>query len=78
MTANVARPTVAGFPAAPQGGRGGGRGTAAKSGVGEPEEGSIILKELAGRAAAAPPPNFNAGRGRGAAGGPPRRQPNYL
>ncbi len=46
MTANVARPTVAAFPAAPagRGGGGGGRGGAAKSDVGQPGEGAVTIK----------------------------------
>ena len=78
MTANVARLAPTAFPAAAQGfGRGGGRGSAAKSGVGEPEEGGITLKELAARG---PAPTFTppAGRGGRAPGGPLRRVPNYL
>jgi len=64
MTANLARPTGAAFPASP-GGRGGGvgRGAAAKSAVGAPEEGAVTIAEAAARAAAAPP---EGGRGRGA------------
>jgi outer membrane protein assembly factor BamB len=67
MTANVARATGAGFPAAPggRGGAGGGRGNAAKSAVGAPDEGAVTIAEAAARAAAAPPPG---GRGPGAAG----------
>jgi outer membrane protein assembly factor BamB len=77
MTANVARATTTAFPAMPQGGGrfGGGRGSAAKSGVGEPGEGGVTLKELAARA---PAPAFPAGRAGRAPGGPPRRMPNYL
>jgi outer membrane protein assembly factor BamB len=67
MTANVTRPTGAGFPAAP-GGRGGGRGAAAKSAVGAPDEGAVTIAEAAARAAAAAPPD--GGRGRGAANNP--------
>jgi outer membrane protein assembly factor BamB len=68
MTANVARPTGAAFPAAPggRGGGGGGRGAAAKSAVGAPDEGAVTIAEAAARAAAAPPP---AG-GRGPANNP--------
>src|SRR5580700_5211780 len=56
MTANVARPVSAAFPAPPIAGRGGGRAGAAKSAVGEPNEGAITLKEYLARAAAPPPP----------------------
>src|SRR5436305_13475610 len=78
MTANVARSTSTAFPQMPQGGgRGFGRGSAAKSGVGEAGEGGVTLKELAARG---PAPTFTppAGRGGRAAAGPPRRVPNYL
>ncbi len=56
MTANVTRPVSAAFPAPPIAGRGGGRAGAAKSAVGEPNEGAITLKEYLARAAAPPPP----------------------
>jgi outer membrane protein assembly factor BamB len=56
MTANVARATGAGFPAMPGGRGGGGRGNAAKSAVGAPDEGAVTIAEIAARAAAAPPP----------------------
>jgi outer membrane protein assembly factor BamB len=77
MTANVARPVFAGFPAPPVAGRGGGRGGPAKSGVGEPNEGSVTLKEYLARVAAPPPPPPTppaippGGRG-------PGRMPNYV
>jgi outer membrane protein assembly factor BamB len=74
MTANVARPTGAGFPAAP-GGRGGGRGAAAKSAVGAPDEGAVTIAEAAARAAAAPP---DGGRGRGAANNPFATRASFL
>ena len=48
---------------------GGGRGSAAKSGVGEPGEGGVTLAEIAARAAAAGP---NPGRGGGGGGRGPR------
>jgi len=55
ITSNVTRPTVAGYPAT--GSQGFGRGTPAKSGVGEPYEGAVTLKEREARMAApAPPP----------------------
>jgi outer membrane protein assembly factor BamB len=61
MTANVARPTGAAFPTTLGGrGAGGGRGNAAKSAVGAPDQGAVIISEMAARVAAAPPP---AGRG---------------
>jgi outer membrane protein assembly factor BamB len=69
-TAGLARPTMTAFPAATPAGRGGGRGGAAKSGVGEPGEGAVTIREIAARAAAAPPPpaaGGRGGRGRGAA-----------
>lgn len=55
MTSPITRPTNAGYPAS-IGGRGSGRGTPAKSGVGDPFEGSVVLQELAARRAAMPPP----------------------
>jgi outer membrane protein assembly factor BamB len=71
MTANVARPTGAGFPANPGGrGGGGGRGNAAKSAVGAPDEGAVTIAEIAARAAAAPaPPPAGRGPAAGAAAG---------
>lgn len=82
MTSNVARPVTTAFPAVPQqfGGRGG-RGSGAKSGVGEPDEGGVTLKELAAAAAARAGANNNPAGGRGGRGPGPggqRRQPNYL
>ena len=52
MTTAVARPTGTEYPPVPNG-RGGGRGSPAKSAVGEPHEGAAILKVMAERAAAA-------------------------
>ncbi len=87
MTANVTRPTSAMIPGGGMGGRGGGggfgRGTAAKSAVGEPGEGATTIAELAARAAAANPnPGRGAGAGRAGRGAPaandifsPRVQP---
>jgi outer membrane protein assembly factor BamB len=77
MTANVARPTGAAFPAAPggRGGRGGGRGAAAKSAVGAPDEGAVTIAEAAARAAEAPP---DGGRGRGAANDPFASKVSFL
>ena len=54
MTSSVTRPTVAGYPA--PGAGGGGRGAPAASGVGEPFEGAVTLKEREARLAAPPPP----------------------
>jgi outer membrane protein assembly factor BamB len=79
MTANVARPTGAAFPATPggRGGGGGGRGAAAKSAVGPPDEGAVTIAEIAARAAAAaaataarPPAPAPAAPGPGAAYNP--------
>jgi outer membrane protein assembly factor BamB len=93
MTANLARPVSAGFPGAGGGrGFGGGRGGAAKSAVGEPNEGSVTLKEMAARGVAsnpfgpAPAGRGGSNAGRGAAGGPGApgggggrmRMPSYL
>jgi outer membrane protein assembly factor BamB len=78
ITTNVARVLPTAFPAAaPQFGRGGGRSAGAKSAVGEPNEGAVVLKEIAARAAANPGAG-RSGRGPTPAGGFPRRQPNYL
>lgn len=54
MTSSVTRPTVAGYPAPGAGGFG--RGAPAASGVGEPFEGAVTLKEREARLAAPPPP----------------------
>ncbi len=80
MTAGIVRAVSAAFPGMPQGGRGGaGRGNAAKSAVGEPDEGAVTIKELAQREAAmAARAGANPGRGPGGPGGPPRRMPNYI
>lgn len=75
MTTGTARSIGAAFPAAMAGGRGGGgRSAAAKSAVGEPGEGAVILAELNARAAAAGPaagrggaPGFPGGPGGGGA-----------
>lgn len=81
LTSNVARLLPTAFPQAPmQAGRGG-RGGAAKSGVGEPGEGAVVLKELAAQQAARAGGNAFApgGRGgRGPGGERPRRMPNYV
>jgi outer membrane protein assembly factor BamB len=80
MTANVARPTVAAFPAAPagRGGGGGGRGGPAKSDVGQSGEGAVTIKAALDSAAAA----AAAARGRGATPAPPGgrgpRMPDFL
>ncbi len=54
MTAAVTRPTGTGYPPLPTGG-GGGRSNPAKSGVGAPHEGSVVLAAYEARRAAAPP-----------------------
>jgi outer membrane protein assembly factor BamB len=81
MTANVARPTAAAFPAAPGGrGGGGGRAGAAKSDVGQPGEGAVTIKAALAAADAA----AAAARGRGGAPGAPGgagrgpRMPDFL
>jgi outer membrane protein assembly factor BamB len=80
MTAGAAHAIGAAFPMAMQGGRGGGRGTPAKSGVGEPGEGGVTIAEINARAAAAGAMNAGrGGRGPGGAvvpgGGRPQRPP---
>ncbi len=55
ITASVTRPTHTAYPP-PSFGRGFGRGTPAKSGVGEPHQGSVVLAALASRREFAPRP----------------------
>jgi outer membrane protein assembly factor BamB len=55
MTSSVTRPTFAAYPAA-RGARGFGRDDPAKSGVGEPLEGAVTLKEQPFEYPAPPPP----------------------
>jgi outer membrane protein assembly factor BamB len=77
MTANTARSVSAAFPgAAPAfaGGGGRGRGTPAKSAVGEPGEGGVTVAEIAARNAAAGA-GANPGRGPGGGRGAGRRMP---
>jgi hypothetical protein len=54
MTSAVTRPTNAAYP--PNIGSAFGRGTPAKSGVGDPHEGSVVLSAIAARKAPPPPP----------------------
>lgn len=54
MTSAVTRPTAAAYPPVPTG-RGPGRGSPAKSGVGEPYEGSVTLQAMAAAQARRPP-----------------------
>ncbi len=68
MTAGAAHAIGAAFPMLMSGGRGGGRGTPAKSGVGEPGDGGVTIAEINARAAAAGAMNPARG-GRGAGGG---------
>ena len=75
MTAAVARNVTAAFPAPPVAGRGGGRGGAAKSAVGDANEGSVPLAEYLVRAAAPPPPPPPTPPGGRA---PMGRMPNYV
>jgi outer membrane protein assembly factor BamB len=55
MTSVLTRPTSTSYPPAPSG-RGSGRGTPAKSGVGAPHEGSVVLSAVASRLKATPAP----------------------
>jgi outer membrane protein assembly factor BamB len=55
MTSSVTRPTVAGYPAPGAGGFG--RGTPAASGVGEPYEGAVTLKQRPPQPPPPPPPS---------------------
>ena len=68
MTANVARATIASFPAG--GVTGAGRGRGAVSGAGEPGQGAVTLRPVVAAPAAVP--------ARGAAGGPPARTLNLV
>lgn len=54
MTSAVTRPTATAYPPVPSG-RGPGRGSPAKSGVGEPYEGSVTLQAMAAAQARRPP-----------------------
>ncbi len=63
MTSSVTRPTGLAYPS-PAGGRGIGRGTAAKSGVGEPLQGAITIRNTPPQPQGPPP---GAGRKGGAA-----------
>ncbi|MCU1232905.1 MAG: Pyrrolo-quinoline quinone [Candidatus Solibacter sp.] len=67
MTSGTARSIGAAFPAPQQGGGGRGRGTPAKSAVGQPGEGGVTIEEIqrAQAAAAANPGRGGAGRGPG-------------
>jgi outer membrane protein assembly factor BamB len=62
MTSSVTRPTVTGYPG--PGFAGFGRGAPAASGVGEPLEGAVTLKEREARLAAPPPPPPSSGASR--------------
>ncbi len=54
MTSTITRPTSVPYP--PAGGRGGGRANPARSGVGEPFEGAVTLKQSPAARPAPPPP----------------------
>ncbi len=85
LSAAVTRPVGTAFPNTANAGGlgGGGRGGPAKSGVGDPDEGAVILREMAaqaaGRAGQAGRGGAQAGRGPAGPAGPPRgRQPQYV
>lgn len=81
MTAALTRSVTTAFPTPPPAGRGGaGRTNFAKSGVGEPDEGALIIAEMEARAAAAAAARAagTAGPGRGAPFGPPRVRRDYV
>src|SRR5690242_3106340 len=69
VTSNIARVLATAFPQTGQGGGGRGRGGAAKSDVGEPGEGAVVLKTLAANQAARGGNNFAAPGGANAPGG---------
>lgn len=77
MTSSVTRPTFAAYPAV--GGFGFGRGGPAKSGVGEPFEGAVTLKERPFQfPAPAPPPTTGPGRRTAPPPNPFARGPQYV
>jgi outer membrane protein assembly factor BamB len=65
MTSAVTRPTLTSYPPVPTG-QGFGRGTPAKSGVGEPHEGAVTLKTMAPPPPPPPRPPASAKPGAGA------------
>ncbi|MEZ5404564.1 MAG: PQQ-binding-like beta-propeller repeat protein [Bryobacteraceae bacterium] len=74
MTSAVTRPTSSGYPAAAAP-RGVGRGSAAQSGVGEPLEGAVTLKNRRAPRPAPPAPPTRAARRTATAGNPFARSP---
>jgi hypothetical protein len=77
MTTSVTRPTSAGYPA-PVGLRGFGRSGPAKSGVGEPLEGSVVLKERLAQRPGPPPQATRPNRRTAPAGNPFARSPLFV
>ena len=72
LMTSLTRPATAAFPGAGGGGGGlGGRSGPAKSAVGEPDEGSVILRQVAAQAAAQAAASGPGGRGRPAGPGLP-------
>lgn len=77
MTSTITRPTQVPYPMA--GGRGGGRANPARSGVGEPFEGAITLKQApAQRPAPPPPPAAKPGARQSAPPNPFSRNPLFV
>ena len=78
MTSSITRPTQSPYP--PSGARGTGRGNPAKSGVGEPFEGAITLKQAPTQRPGPPPPVAAAkpGRRQAAPANPFSRTPLYV
>lgn len=74
--AEVTRATTAAFPGAQAGRGGSGRSGPAKSAVGEPGEGAVVIAEIAARQAMLPPGGRGPGRGPGMP--PLRRMPSFL
>ena len=76
MTSSVARPAAPGYP--PPAGRGFGRGNPAKSGVGEPLEGAVTLRQTPPSAPPPPPPAAAPGRRTAPPPNPFARGPQYV
>ncbi len=76
MTSAITRPTFSGYPA-PVGLRGFGRANPARSGVGEPNEGAVTLRQAPSQLPGPPPPT-KAGRRTAPAANPFSRNPLFV